>query len=53
MEILTSYLEQMEKLATKEDASETLRTLISKASKLAAGGNNDEFNKILQNFNSA
>ena len=37
MEILTSYLDQIEKLAIKEDVSDTLRTLISKASKLASG----------------
>ena len=44
MEILTSYLEQIDKLAIKEDVSDTLRTHISKASKLASGRNNEELN---------
>ena len=44
MEILTSYLEQIKELATKENVSDPLRTLISKASKLAASRENGDFN---------
>ena len=50
MEILTSYLEQIEELATKENVSDTLRTLISKASKLAAGNTNGQFNSNKKEF---
>ena len=52
MEILTNYLEQIEELATKENVSDTLRTLISKASKLAAGKTNGEFNSNYNIFDS-
>ena len=52
MEILTNYLEQIEELATKENVSDTLRTLIAKASKLAAGKTNDEFNSNYNIFDS-
>ena len=37
MEILTSYLQQIEKLAAKEEISEPLKTVITKASRLASG----------------